>query len=135
MKTTKLFKFTAVIILLMVVSLGCNKNDSVLGPNGLNNQVSFTMAQQNGANGGVEFLFQPSVDVKISKMVSILPSQNFTDTIINNNSNYVFSKDTLYIVGEYTGVVNGQQWKFDFTGSIPGQNNSNYNVTANYTVQ
>ena len=113
---------------------GCNKNDSVLGPN-QNNQVSFQIAQQNGLNGGVEFLFQPSVDLKITRMITEFPAQQLADTNYNPNPDYIFSKDTLYMIGEYTGVVNGQKWNFNFTGYIPGQNNLSYDVTSNYTVQ
>jgi hypothetical protein len=121
--------FTAVIAL-----TGCSKNDSVIGPNG-SSQVSFQISQQSGQFGGVQFLFKPSVDTKISRIISKFSAQQFADTISFGNQNYVYSKDTVYIVSEYTGIQNGQQWNFDFTGSIPNQNNSNYTVTANYTAQ
>ena len=136
MKTkTKLKNLIILGLLVSAFMAGCNKNDSVTGPNNLNNQVSFQISQQNGQNGGVEFLFQPSVNVKISRVISKYPAQQFADTISNVNANYVYSKDTIYLINEYTGVQNGQQWNFDFTGSVQSQNNSNYNVTSNYTVQ
>lgn len=136
MKATKQIKSTAIfIILAMLFAAGCNKNDSVLGPNGLNNQVSFQISQQAGLNGGTEFLFQPSVNVKISQVISKYPAQQFVDTLGNANPNYVYSKDSVYSVNEYTGVQNGQQWNFNFSGTVPSQNNSSYNVTSNYTVQ
>jgi hypothetical protein len=126
---------TLAAFLLVVIAAGCNKNDGILGPNGFNNQVSFQISQQNGQNGGVEFIFQPSVDTKISRVISKLPAQQFADTINAPNPNYLYSKDSLYFINEYIGVQNGQQWNFDFTGTVPGMNNSNYTVTANYTVQ
>lgn len=136
MKATKQIKSTVIfIILAMLFAAGCNKNDSVLGPNGLNNQVSFQISQQAGLNGGTEFLFQPSVNVKISQVISKYPAQQFVDTLGNANPNYVYSKDSVYSVNEYTGVQNGQQWNFNFSGTVPSQNNSSYNVTSNYTVQ
>ncbi len=112
---------------------GCNKNDSVLGPN-MNSQVSFQISQRNGQNNGVEFLFKPSVDSKISRVVCRFPSQQFADTITTNNANYLFSKDTTYIINEYINVTPGQQWMFDFSGTAPSGNTA-YNVTSNYTVQ
>jgi len=135
LKTTKFLNLSAIMIILIAVAAGCGKNGNVLGPNELNNQVSFQISQQGGQNGGTEFLFKPSANVKISRIVSMLPSQQFADTTNFANINYVYSKDTTYVVGEYTGVQNGQQWKFEFSGSVPGQNTSNYKATTNYTVQ
>ena len=122
----KRFKvFLSIAALLVIIAAGCNKNDSVMGPNGSN--VSFQISQQNGFNG-VEFLFTPSADTKITKIVSRYPAQQFADTVTFGNPNYTYSKDTIYIISEYIGVAAGQQWQFDFSGA-------NYNTTANYTVQ
>jgi len=134
----KRFKtFILCVSMLALLAAGCSKTDSVLGPNGIlgGNQVTFQISQRNGINGGVEFMFKPSVDVKISRVVSIYQPENYTDTLNYTNTNFVYSKDETYIIQEYIGVVQGQQWNFNFTGQIPGQNNANYNVTANYTVQ
>ncbi|HEY3250878.1 MAG TPA: hypothetical protein VGK25_07140 [Ignavibacteria bacterium] len=131
MKRFKTFILASTLLVALIA--GCNKTDSVLGPNGLNNQASFTISQQNGVNGGVDFMFKPSVDTRILLVVSRLPEQQFADTNVNVNTNYVFSKDTSYKINEYIGVANGQQWKFDFTGSLPNQS-SNYTITTNYTA-
>lgn len=134
MKNSNKFKLPIIFIILAVaLTAGCNKNDNVLGP--LNSQVSFQISQQYGLNGGVEFLFKPSEDTKISRIISIYPAQQFADTLSSGNVNYVYSKDTVYIINEYSGVQTGQQWNFNFTGTTPGQNSSGYNVTSNYTVQ
>ena len=135
MQATNFFKVSAVAIFLVAVFVAGCKKGNVVGPDNANNQVSFQLSQQNGYTGGVEFLFKSSADVKISQIVSMLPAQQFTDTIRTNDVNYLYSKDTTYIIGEYNGVQNGQQWKFEFTGSVPGQNNSKYQVTSDYTVQ
>jgi len=127
-KFSMLFLFFAAAFL-----TGCSKSDNVLGPQ--NNQVSFQISQQAGFYGGTEFLFKPSVNIKISRIVSKYTAQQFADTLNLGNVNYIYSKDTTYIINEYTGVQAGQQWNFDFTGSVPNQNNSNYSVSANYTVQ
>jgi hypothetical protein len=136
MKTKTITKlFLTLLLFTAAVISGCGKNGSVVGPNSPNANLTFQISQRAGFNGGTEFLFKPSADVKISRIISIYAPQQFADTISYTNLNYVYSKDTVYIVNEYTGVQNGQQWNFSFTGSVPGQTNSGYNVTANYTVQ
>ncbi len=136
MKTKKNLGFIFLIgtFITLIIS-GCSKNDGIMGPGSMNQQVSIAVSQQNGYYGGTQFLFRPSVDVKINRIISKYNNQQFADTISYGNQNYIYSKDTTYIVNEYSGVQNGQQWIFDFTGSIPGQNNSNFNTTTNYTVQ
>lgn len=132
----KLIMFCLLGVFTLTLALsGCSKNDSVLGPNGFNSAVSFQITQQDGQFGGVQFLFKPSVDTRLSRIVSRYAAEQFADTISYGNQNYVYSKDTVYIINEYVGIQNGQQWNFDFTGSISNQNNSNYTVTANYTAQ
>jgi hypothetical protein len=136
LRTQKNFGFIFLIgAFITLILSGCGKNEGILGPNSMNRQVSFTVSQQNGYYGGTQFLFRPSVDIKINRIISKYTNQQFADTISYGNQNYIYSKDTTYIINEYSGVQNGQQWIFDFTGSIPAQNNSNYNVTTNYTVQ
>lgn len=113
---------------------GCSKNDSVTGPNA-NSQASFEISQRITQTGSMQFLFKPGVNINISRIVSRYSAEQFADTLNYSNTSYVYSKDSTYIINNYTGVQNGQQWNFDFTGTIPGQNNSNYNVTVNHTVQ
>lgn len=133
MKTTNFKKGLVMLILLTVVWItGCNKHDSLTGPN-QNFKVSFQISQQE-QNGATEFLFKPSADAKISRIVCMYPAQQFTDTLNFTNTNYVYSKDTTYIINEYINVQAGQQWNFDFSGTS-NTGNSNYNVTSNYTVQ
>ncbi len=128
-------KFSLILTLLIAVVSGCNKKSNLMGPNNPNGQVSFQISQQAGYYGGTEFLFKPSVDIKLSRIISKYQPQQFADTINFANINYVYSKDTTYIISEYVGVQQGQQWNFNFTGSLPVQTNSNYNVNVNYTVQ
>jgi hypothetical protein len=132
---TQIKIFLIVAFLVAVTVSGCSKGGNILGPNNTNNQVSFAISQQAGYYGGTQFLFKPSVDVKISRIISNYPAQQFSDTLSYANVNYVYSKDTVYIINEYTGIQNGQQWNFNFSGSVPGQQNPNYNVTINYTAQ
>lgn len=107
---------------------GCG-SDNPVAPNA---DVNFAIAQNAGTTG-TEFYIKPSVDVKISKVIVALPSASFGDTIVNPNPNYIFSKDTFYYVGEYTGVTSGQQWQFTFSGFTASANQA-FNKTVNYTV-
>lgn len=113
---------------------GCSKTDSPMGPNA-NSQASFQISQRTTQTGSIQFLFKPGVNINISRIVSRYTPEQFADTLSYSNASYVYSKDTTYIINNYLGVQNGQQWNFDFSGTIPGQANSNYNVTVNYTAQ
>ena len=134
METKNIFKNSVLLALLTLAAFaGCNKSDSVLGPN-QNTGVNFQISQRNGANNGIEFLFRPSADAKISNVVCRFPAQQFAETIPLPDPNYVFSKDSTYTIHEYINVTPGQQWQFDFSGNSPA-GNSQYNVTSKYTVQ
>ncbi len=132
MKAKNIFKKTILFALLTLGAFaGCNKSDSVVGPNQISG-VNFQISQRNGANNGIEFLFTPSADTKISNVVCRLPAQQFADTIQSIDPNQVFSKNSTYTINEYINVTPGQQWQFDFSGN---SGNSQYNVTSDYTVQ
>lgn len=134
MNKSKQFKLIlAVLTCLVVVAAGCSKNSSLTSPIINGSQVTFSISQQAGNQGGTQFLFKPSADIKISRIVSSLAAQNFADTITYANTNYVYSKDTTYVINEFTGIQAGQQWAFSFTGN--GQNNTPYSVSVNYTAQ
>ncbi len=120
-------------VLMFAALSGCNNNGSVTGPNH-NANVSFSISQEVTQTGSMQFRFKPGSDIKISRLISRYPAEQFTDTLTYGNPNYIYSKDTVYIINNYINVVSGQQWIFDFAGSIPGSN-SQYNVSANYTVQ
>jgi hypothetical protein len=111
---------------LLYFTAGCN--NSVTGPSASN--VTFSISQQPGTQG-VRFYGKPSVDVKLTKVISNV--NTFFDTVNVANPNYVFSKDTSYFINEYTGVQTGQQWKFNFIGATASGNTA-FNVTSSYTV-
>jgi hypothetical protein len=125
----KFFIFPIGISFLLIYTAGCNDNN-VIGP--VNNNVTFEMKNQPGTQGGTQFLCRPSVNVKITEVISSLPP--FYDTVISSNPAYVYSKDTFYIINEFNGVQQGQQWSFQFYGSY-ASNNAGYIVTTNYTVR
>jgi hypothetical protein len=112
---------------------GCGDKSGVIGPNQSQN-VSFSITQQVTSTGSMQFMFKPAEDIKISRLISKFTAEQFTDTLTYGNPNYVYSKDTAYIINRYVNVFAGQQWIFDFTGTVPASN-SQYNVAINYTVQ
>ena len=134
-KKLKLFKdakFTFIPVILCVILLytaGCGSN-SVTNP--LTSNVTFKVTQQNGTSG-VQFYGKPSVDVKLTRVISTLPAQNFFDTVNNQTPNYVFSKDTAYYINEFNGVASGQKWTIYFTGSTVSGSTA-YSVSTDYTV-
>ena len=125
--------FTAIICSMLYLT-GCSNNDSLTGPN-MNSQVSFQISQRPSPAGNTQFMFKPNMNINISRIVSRFEAQPFRDSLNYTNTAYVYSKDTTYIINSYEGVENGQQWNFEFTGSVPGQPNSTYSVTSNYTAQ
>ncbi|MBV6478242.1 MAG: hypothetical protein HGGPFJEG_00992 [Ignavibacteria bacterium] len=133
MKTKNIFKNAVILILFALAAFTGCKSNNVTGPN-QNQEANFQISQRNGVNNSIEFLFKPSADAKILRVVCRFQEQQFVDTITNNNPNYLFSKDSIYTINEYINVAAGQQWQFDFTGNTPA-GNSPYKVTSNYTVQ
>jgi hypothetical protein len=130
MKTNSLFKLLTAGLLYFIVIyvVGCGSN-SVTNP--LGGSVTFTMSQQPGATG-IQFLAKPSADCRITRVICNLPAQNIADTLTSNFPNYLYSKDTSYIINEYSGVATGQQWNFVFTGTDAA--NAAYTTTSNYTI-
>ncbi|MEO6694145.1 MAG: hypothetical protein ABIY50_06440 [Ignavibacteria bacterium] len=120
--------YLSFILLLFILASGCS-NDTPVGP-GAN--VTFTIAGQGDPNS-YTFGFQPSVDIRLTQIISALPSQGFFDTLPNQTPAYVFSKDTLYTLDPFVGVQQGQAWTFSFTGSTVA-NNAAFTNTTNYTV-
>lgn len=132
------FIYLILIAFSVVYASSCN-NDSSSGSGGIGpgggggtGSVTFTMQGQ-GDPTSYNFYFKPSVDVKVSKIIAKLAAQNFTDTVVNNAPNYVFSKDSSYTWYNYTGVQTGQAWSFTFTGNI-NSGGSAYTSSANFNV-
>lgn len=129
----KVFTMNLLIFAILIAAAGCNNNGSVMGPE-QNSNVSFAISQQVTPTGSMQFMFKPAADIKVSRLISKFPAEQFADTLTYGNPNYVYSKDTTYIINRYVNVYSGQQWIFDFTGTIPGSN-SQYSKAVNYTVQ
>lgn len=92
--------------------------------------VSFEISSQAGQQGGVDFLFKPSIDVKITKVD--VEMGGATD-VVTGDGTTVYSANNWYVLAGYNAVSSGQQWNFTFTGNI-ASNNQGYNVTVNYTI-
>lgn len=101
------------------------------GTSGTGN-VTFTIASTQGQQGGIIFTATPSVSVKITKVTVSLPAQQFND-VIQGDGTTVFNANEAAQIEEYTGVASGQQWKFQFEGTLVS-NNQAFNVTSNYTI-
>lgn len=129
----KLRSITAIVLLglLIIYYTGCNNNsvtNSLLG----GSSVSFSISQANGTQG-VIFYGKANVDVKITKVIVSLATQNFFDTLTPQNPNYVYSKDTSYPISEFTGVQSGQKWNFAFTGATVSAGSA-YTSNVSYTI-
>lgn len=99
---------------------------------GNNSAVTFTISSTNGQQGEVIFNATPSVSVKITKVTVSLPAQQFTDPLAGDGTT-VYNANQAVTLETYTGVASGQQWTFQFEGTIES-NNQTFNVTSNYTV-
>lgn len=129
MKKTILLFIPAFLIMIGIISCGNSGDGTGLLGTG-NNQVNFTMGVQQSTNG-VQFTWQPSVDVKVTKLV--LGTTGFTDSIIDNSGQTYAANQQWAYPSEYTGVTTGQQWQFVFTGTTPS-NNQAFTSTINYTI-
>lgn len=132
-------KLIYLVLIAFLLSLAYGCSDSGTGSGGIgpgggtgSGSITFQMSGQGDINS-YTFGFKPSVDTKLSKLIASVPALGFSDTLTNNNANYVFSKDTTYALDPYQGVQTGQQWTFTFTGNIVS-NNQAYTVTSNFTV-
>ena len=119
------------VLAIMIGIASCGNNDTGTGLLGNNTAVTFTMGAQTGAGGGVQFTWQPSVDVKVTKL--ILSTTGFSDTITDNSGGTYTANQSWAYPNEYTGVTSGQQWQFNFTGTL-ASNNQAFTSTANLTI-
>lgn len=93
--------------------------------------VTFTVSSNQGQQG-VIFIATPSVSIKITKVTVSLPAQQFTD-VLSDDGTTTYNANEAVQLEEYTGVASGQQWTFQFEGTL-ASNNQAYNVTSNYTI-
>lgn len=99
---------------------------------GGNGSVTFSISTTNGQQGEVTFNASPSVNVKITKVIVGLPAQQLSDEYAGD-ANTVFNANQVVPIETYTGVASGQQWTFQFEGTL-ASNNQAFNVTSNYTI-
>ncbi len=118
------------VFLIAVFITACSNNDTGTGLLGIgNNTVTFTMGVQQSTNG-VQFTWQPSASVRVTKM--ILGTNGFSDTITDNSNQLYTANQVWAYPNEYTGVTTGQQWQFSFTGT--DSLNQAYTSTASLTI-
>lgn len=127
------------ISLILITGTACNDNSGGgtltdpfgNGGTGGTGSVTFTISSQQGQQG-IIFIAAPSVSVKITKVTVNLAAQQFND-IVQGNGTTVYNANQSVQINEYTGVASGQQWTFQFEGTIVS-NNQAFNITSNYTV-
>ncbi|MBN8584340.1 MAG: hypothetical protein J0M37_04530 [Ignavibacteria bacterium] len=124
MKKTLLLFLPVLVLTLGIISCGDSGTGGLLGSN-----ITFTMGVQQSTNG-VQFTWQPSASVRVSKL--ILGTTGFTDTITDNSNQLYTANQVWAYPNEYTGVTTGQQWQFTFTGT--DSSNQAYTSTANLTI-
>ena len=117
------------VIFLSIGFISCGNDTTTGGILGGNNTVTFTMGAQQSTNG-VQFTWQPSVSVRVTKM--ILGTNGFSDTITDNSNQLYTANQQWAYPNEYTGVTTGQQWQFSFTGT--DSLNQAYTSTASLTI-
>ena len=129
---------------LFLIITSCDDNSGVTNPNGGGiggiggggggtGSVTFTIGTSQGDQGGIYFTAAPSAAVKITKVTVSLPAQQFTD-VLQGDGTTVYNANEAVLLEEYVGVENGQQWTFQFEGSL-ANNNQTFNVKSNYTVR
>ena len=94
--------------------------------------VAFTIGTQQSQQGGIIFTASPSVAVKITKVTISLSAQQFTD-VLQGDGTTQFNANQAVELEEYTGVGSGQQWTFQFEGTLASDGQA-FNVTSNYTI-
>lgn len=116
-------------VFLLAVFAACGNNDTGTGLLGQgNDNVTFTMGVQQSTNG-VQFTWQPSVSVRITKM--ILGTNGFSDTITDNSNQLYTANQVWAYPNEYTGVaLPDSSGSSAFTDSL----NQGYSSTANLTI-
>ena len=123
------------IFLLLIASCSDDSTGTVTDPFGVGGgggSVTFTISTTQDQQGGVTFNATPSVAVKITKVTVALPAQQFTDPLQGDGTT-VYPASQPVQLEVYTGVASGQQWTFQFEGTL-SSNNEAFNVTTNYTI-
>lgn len=94
--------------------------------------VTFTISTTTGQQGEVTFNATPSANVKITKVTVGLPAQQLSDEYTDDGT-IVYNANQIVPINTYTGVATGQQWTFQFEGTLASDNQT-FNVTSNYTI-
>lgn len=125
---------------LALIIFGCNNESGSGGVDpfggggagGGTGNVTFTIGQRQGDQGGIMFTVKPSTAITVTQVIVSLPAQGFQD-IIQDDGQTVYQAQT-YDLAEYTGVASGQQWTFNFKGKIGNAQGQDYDVNSNYTI-
>lgn len=130
MKTTFL---SIVFLVIAAIGLaGCGDSGAGVNPFGPNDQgVNFTIGAQQGPNGGMQFTFSPSVDVKLTRLVITLG--NASDTLTDNGQTTYTAGQPVVVPNEYQQVAG--TYIFYFNGTIASSNAQFTNAADTLTIQ
>lgn len=105
------------------------------GGGGGTGTVTIRISSRTGQQGETIFSGTPSAAVTLSRLTASVPAEQYTasfdfdgTTVVNAN----VTEDLLQYPAN-SGVTRGQQWTFQFQGTL-ASNNQAYNVTSNYTM-
>ena len=94
--------------------------------------INFTMGTAQGTQGTV-FTWNPSKDVKLTKLIVVLPGTG-SDTITDNGQTTYTAGQNWSYPSEYN-VQSGETWLFYFTGTIVSGNTPFTNAADTLTIQ
>lgn len=128
----------ALFSVLFVLINGCSDSATgsgtdPFGGGGGTGGVTFTVGQRQGNQGGIMFTAKPSTNIILTEFTCSLPAQPFSETHQGDGTT-VYQGNQVYDLAEFTGVVSGQQWTFNFKGKIGSATGQDYNVNSNYPV-
>ena len=126
--------------ILFMLFTGCSEDSNNSNPTGLilggggtgGGSVTIAISITTGQQGEVTFNATPSVNVKITKVTVSLPAQQLSNEFTDDGST-VYNANQVVPIDTYTGVATGQEWTFQFEGTL-ASNNQTFNVTSNYTI-
>lgn len=136
--------FIKIIFISFLLITGCSKKDGTpTDPFGTGNgdgngkgdgSVNITITSRN-EQGNTIFSATPNAAITLSKLTVSVPAEQYNESFQFDGTTVVNANDTEDLI-EYpagSGVASGQQWTFQFEGTLAATNKT-YNVTSNYTI-
>ena len=133
MVTKKHFKNLTIMAVLLAIVVTCFKIASASKETKDNeNKLSLRLSEQESLTGNSEFFFKRAGDDRTWHVINRYSSLPFNDSSFCNNSNYLFTKDSVTMINEYLVVTEDGKLDFNLIGFNPAGNN--LNRVADYWV-